>query len=377
MRLLHAECDDAGGAVEQADELRCEEVVKQADQLRHDNGDENAEARAALGAVVLPGAEILPDKRGARHREACDGEKGEALDLAVRAVGRHREHAERVDLRLHDDVGKSDDAVLNAGGEAVANDLTQHIAVQADIARRDGVDLVLAQKVAQAEHKADRLGDDRCHRGGPDAPVERADEQEIKRDVRQRRDDKVVQGTAAVAERVERAGAHIVEHRCQHAEKVIAEIFHCLRHDLRVCVHPDEERRREQHAHKRQPCAGDDAEGEVCVDSARDVFVVARTEIFGDGNAGAHRRADKQAREQHDERAGRADGGEGVRAEKLADDEHVGRAVELLKNLADEDGQREAQNERDGTALGHVAHGLHGPCGGRLRHGLPHFLLSA
>ena len=109
--LFHAEGDNAGGAVEKGNELTCPDVIAQADELGHHDGDDDTEPRAALGAVILLGAEVLTHERGAGHREARDGQKGEAFDLAVRAVGRHREHAERVDLRLDDDVGKADDAV--------------------------------------------------------------------------------------------------------------------------------------------------------------------------------------------------------------------------------------------------------------------------
>ena len=68
-RLLHTEGDNAGCAVEKCDELTRPEVVTKADQLSHNDGDENAEARAAHGAVVLPGAEVLPHERGAGHRK--------------------------------------------------------------------------------------------------------------------------------------------------------------------------------------------------------------------------------------------------------------------------------------------------------------------
>ena len=44
-------------------------------------------------------------------------------------------------------------------------------------------------------------------------------------------------------------------------------------------------------------------------------------------DARAHGRADKEACEQHDERAGRADSGKGVRAEVFAHNERVRRAV--------------------------------------------------
>ena len=81
-----------------------------------------------------------------------------------------------------------------------------------------------------------------------------------------------MQGPPAVAEGVKNARAHVVEHRCQHAEEVVAEVFDRLRHDLRVGVHPGQKRRREEYADERQQCARHDTERQVRVDGARDVF---------------------------------------------------------------------------------------------------------
>ena len=102
------------------------------------------------------------------------------------------------------------------------------------------------------------------------------------------------------------------------------------------------------------------------MNGARDVFIVICAEIFGNGNACAHGRADKKTREQHDERAGRADGGKGVRAEVFSHNEGVCCAVKLLKDLTDEYGQREAQDQGNGIPLGHILDGL--LCRNCLRH---------
>ena len=120
----------------------------------------------------------------------------------MRAVGRHREHAERVDLRLDDNIGKANDAVLDAGGETVADDLAQHTGMEADAARRDGVDFALFEQVDQAEHTARALRENGRHRGGPHAPTEHANEEKVERNVDERGHDEIVQGTAAVAEGV-------------------------------------------------------------------------------------------------------------------------------------------------------------------------------
>lgn len=97
---------------------------------------------------------------------SCNVIYAQTQSALERAVGGHGKHTERVDLRLDDNVGKANDAVLDAGRKAVAHNFAKHIAVDADAARRNGVDLALAQQMAQAQQKADRLGDDRRHGTG-------------------------------------------------------------------------------------------------------------------------------------------------------------------------------------------------------------------
>ena len=51
-------------------------------------------------------------------------------------------------------------------------------------------------------------------------------------------------------------------------------------------------------------------------------------------------------------RSRRADGCQRVFAQKAADDENVGKLVELLEDVAYQDGQRKKQNKFEGIALG-------------------------
>lgn len=51
--------------IEKGNELTCPDVIAQADELGHHDGDDDTEPRAALGAVILLGAEVLTNERGA------------------------------------------------------------------------------------------------------------------------------------------------------------------------------------------------------------------------------------------------------------------------------------------------------------------------
>ena len=137
--------------------------------------------------------------------------------------------------------------------------------MEADLAQADGVDAALLCKVDQAEHAAHGLGERRGDGRGPDPPVKYADEEQIKRHIRERGEDEVEERPAAVADGVHDAGADVVEHDGDDAEEVVAEVLDGLGQHLGVSTHPDEESGREQHARYGEDEAGADAEGEVRV----------------------------------------------------------------------------------------------------------------
>ena len=122
----------------------------------HRRGDD-AEAGAFLRAVMQACAEVLADEGRQRHGEARDRQEGEALQLGIRAVGRHGDLAEGVDVRLHDDVGKADDRVLHAGRQAVADDQAQHLAVKPELFGLELIDRTLFHQMADTQDHADRL----------------------------------------------------------------------------------------------------------------------------------------------------------------------------------------------------------------------------
>ena len=155
--LPRAEGDDVRRGAEEGDELRRKQIHRHADQLRDDDGSDDAEARALLGAVMQTGTEILADKGRQRHGEARDGQEGEPLKLGIRAVGSHGDLAEGIDVGLHDDVGKADDGVLHAGGQAVADDLAEHFAVDAQLLQLQLIDRALFHQMDEAQHHAHGL----------------------------------------------------------------------------------------------------------------------------------------------------------------------------------------------------------------------------
>ena len=73
------------------------------------------------------------------------------------------------------------------------------------------------------------------------------------------------------------------------------------------------------------------------MDGQMEVFLVLGAVVFGDQHAGAQGGALQQT-DDHKDQVGRgADGGQGLFADEVADDQRVGGVVELLEQIAQED----------------------------------------
>ena len=181
--LVGGQPNDLRGAAEKACKIRHEGVHRKADELGQYHCADNAEARPLFCPAIFPRTEVLAGICRERHRKARDRQKRKALELAVRAAGCDGDFAEGVDICLHDHVCKADDGVLNAGGKAIADDLPEHFAVDAEFCPMQVVFCRFFRQLRQAQNDADGLRDDGCDGSGPDAPAKAADEQNVQNDV--------------------------------------------------------------------------------------------------------------------------------------------------------------------------------------------------
>ena len=277
--LTDSEFYDSGSLVEQRDEPGSKNIAAYAYELRQKHGGKDAEAGAFFCPVVLLCPQILADEGGACHIEAGDGQECKAFDLGMGAIGRHSQLSEGIDLGLHDHVGESDDGILDAGGQSVAYDLYEHIFFETDLFPFHGKDISFFQQMGHAEHHAGSLRDDRGQSRGPDPLMEDCQKQQIQHNVEQGGEDQVVQRSAAVPQRVHDASADIVQGQGKASQKVVAEIFHCLRHYLRIRLHPVQEGGGEGHTHCREDYAACDAESQYRVDAPGYLSIVTCPEI--------------------------------------------------------------------------------------------------
>ena len=356
--LQHAQLDDLRRPGEQLYQPRRPQIGGHADDLRNDGCRRDAENSALSGTGLHARAQILPHIGGDGHGEAGDGQEGEALDLGVRAVGGGGHLAEGVDVGLHHHVGKADDGILNTGGQTVAQDLPQQRAVHPQGGQLQLVDGTLLGKVHDAQHGAECLGDDGGQRRRPHAPAQHRHEQQVQHHVGQGGDDQEVQRALAVTQRVHDACKGIVHHTRAHTGEIAPEVADGVGQHLRVGVHPPQQGGGEQNADDGEDQAADQSQQHGGVDGAGHLVIIPCAEVTGDGHAHAAGGSREEADQQEDQGAGGADGGQRVVAKEVADDQGVGGVVQLLEQLAQENGNGEAGDEPPGHAVGHIL------CGG-------------
>ena len=148
----------------------------------------------------------------------------------------------------------------------------------------------------------------------------------------------------AVAHRVKDTHEDVVHDGENGAAEVESEINHRLGKNAFRCIHPPKNRRRESDAEHRQQDARSQAEGHIGVDGDAHFFMVLRTEETGDDHTGTHGHTVEKAHEHMDQTAGGADCSQGSIADETAHHPGVKGIVELLKNIAQKNGQGEKQD---------------------------------
>ena len=349
--LLHTERDDIRLTAERADEPWRQRVDAHTHDLGHQHRAERAELHPFAHAVGLTGTDILADEGRQRHRKAGHGQKSKALDLAVGTAPGHGLRTERVDVGLHDDIGNRDDRVLDAGRQALHNDCLEGWGVKSDLVPMHSPFLFAVGQLGKGQNGADRLGGNRGKGGRTHAHAQPADQNQVENDIDDGRGDQIPHRAFAVTDRLQDACTYIVHDHGDRAEEVHPEVGDRVGQHAVRCAHPAQDLRRQYYAHHGERHTGGNAQCHCGVDGAAHPVPVLSAEIPRHHHAGAQRDAVDKARQQKDQAAGRADGGQGLAAQKVADDQGVGGVIQLLKQVADKNRQRKQQHTLGNAAL--------------------------
>ena len=165
-------------------------------------------------------------------------------------------------------------------------------------------------------------------------------------------DDQVFHGAAAVAHRLQNAGAHVVHDHRQRAHEINPEIQNRLGQHIRRGAHPAQNLGREDDAQNRKQHAGAQTQRHGGVHRLLQGFVILRTVKPGHQHARTQRHAIDEADHQHDQAGGGAHRRQRLFTDEVANDQRVHRVVKLLKQVTEEDWHREQQH-----LFGNAAHG--------------------
>ena len=293
--MLGAEGNGLGGIAEHCDKLRRKQIGKPTDDRCHCAAARNAKGDAFFDSGMVSRTQILTHEGGQSLSKAGHRQKSKALQLGVRAAACHGCLAKAVDVGLHHHICQSNDAVLDAGGQTVADDLHQTFLVKADLADLHPVRGIDAQNMQKAQQRADSLGDGGGKCRGAHAKAQRGNEQHIQSNVDKGGEDQIVEGMLAVAHGVENTHENVVHHREDGTAEVEAEILNGLGKHLFGGAHPLEDQRCQGNAHYGEGSACRQTEGNGGVDGFAHGVVILCTEGSGNDHARTHGDAVEEA----------------------------------------------------------------------------------
>ena len=133
------------------------------------------------------------------------------------AAAGHGRVTEGVDVGLDHQIGKADDGILHAGGQAEAENGFQKCRVKPDLAEPQAVILLDAHQPDAAQQGADTLGNGGGQGSGANAVAQIRNKEHIQHHIDEGGEDQVIQRMLAVTDGMEDAHENIVQHREDHA----------------------------------------------------------------------------------------------------------------------------------------------------------------
>ena len=177
---------------------------------------------------------------------------------------------------------------------------------------------------------------------------------QVQQDVDQAGDGQIVQRTLRIAHGAKDGRAEGVEHVSGHSKKINLHIQRCAVDDVLRVAHEGQQGTRQheaQHAHQHAADARhDDGSMHALMHGAGIVCAIGP----GNDNACAHAKAHEYVDNQVDQCAGGAHGGQRLRADELADHDHIRGVVQQLQYAGEDQGQGEAENLWQQRAAAHV-----------------------
>ena len=333
-----------GAIVEEGDEVRSENVGGDADDFSHDAAAGNAETHTLSYPVMLMGTQILTDESGQSHGEAGNGQESKAFNLGVGTAAGHSGRAEAVDIGLDYQIGKTNDGILNTGGQAEPDNGLQTAEVIPDFTNIQPVRLIHPDQMDEAENGADTLGEGGSQGGRTHTQLQTCNEQQIQRNVDKGGENQIVQRMLAVTDGMENTHKDIVHDGEDGAAEIIAEIDDGLGKYIFGSTHPLKNRRSKGDSQNRKQNTGGKTEGDIGVDGDVHILVILGAEELGDDDTGTHGNAIEETHKHVDQTAGRADCRQSGVTDEFTYRPGVESMIELLENISNKNGEGKQQD---------------------------------
>ena len=259
-------------------------------------------------------AVVLPDKARAGDVKRVHHGVDEVIHIARRGVALDDDGTERIDARLNEEVCDREDRVLQTCRHADRQRVDGLVLVEAQLLHIQSVDVLAACERENDESRGNTLGDHARKRHAVGRHAEADDEHEVEDNIQHACGGEVDERRFRVADGAQNAAAVVVERGGGHAEEVNAQVELGAVDEVLARVEKLKERTGKDKPEREHQKACDQAHEERRVDGLAHILFVARAEVRGDEHVGAAAKTHQKAREQENERCGRADRAHGGRA---------------------------------------------------------------
>ena len=315
----------------------------------HAQGDKGA----LFDTVDLARTKVLAHKGGGRHAEAQHRQNVEAIHLHIGGKACHGSGTIAVDADLHQHIGKGDDHILDAGGQAHLDDADRHLFVHAHFLCRHAVIVLHPHQKTQGKHTGHQLADIGGNGRTGHAHLASGDQDKVEDDVGDGGSAQVEQAPLGVAGGVQDTGRHVIHHAEQHTAKIEPHIEHRILQHLCGGVHGGEQGPADGNAAHGQDRTQNGRKGQRGVHRSVRALPVLGSQKLGHHDTGTHGNTLAEPDEQEDGRSAGADGCQRVAAHKVAHDDGIGGVVQLLQHVAQDQRHREEQDALPDAALCH------------------------
>src|SRR6266446_246998 len=339
--------NDGGVVGEQAHRGLGEKDEENADGAEKSHVPKAGAPDGSFGAFGLLGAEVLADKRGGGVAESPARQDDENEDADGDGVAGQRSGAEDADDAHEADPTGVRDEELQDASERDTQEAKQDAKVDANLAAKDAdafgaaeqaIELIEHANAATSERGEGRAGDAEL---GERSPAE--DEARVQYEIDDVGDPEQAHGDSGVTRAAEDG---IVEEE-QHDRSAAAEGDACVagadRNDLRGSAHQAKQIRPVKQTRKADDSGDRESNGDGLNAGNGCAYGIFFADAASDHGGGGKAEAKADGHDEAEERFGKADGGDGVRAQ-TADPENVNDGEEGLEHHLENHGNGEEEN---------------------------------